>query len=1006
MSRPVLVRLLGPVDVLVDGTIWHVRGLRRKAVLAALALHAGEIVSTKRLIEFVWDNEAPRTAATTLRSHLSDLRRLLDNRIPLLARPPGYLLDIGDGATDVQTARRLIGQAAQSLKASEREALLRKAIALWRDRPLADLSELGSFEPSAHQLRELLLQAHQLLIDTRLDMGQHNELIPELESLSQSYPLHEPIHAKLMLALYRTGRQGDALEIYHRLRRALDHDLGLGPSRQLSDLETAILRQDPGLDLPAATVTTAATQAVTSQPIPVASTTPAQLPPAIATFTGRSKELTHLDSFLAGTGGAHGGAAPPGAAIIAAISGTAGVGKTTLAVAWAHRTAAHFPDGQLFINLRGFDPSGTPMTSADAISTFLETLGVPAERIPSSLDAQIGLYRSLLAGKRVLLLLDNARSADQVRPLLPSAPGCLTIVTSRNQLTSSAATDGAHLLALDLLSTAEAHELLARRVGADRTAAEPDAVAEIITHCAQLPLALAITAAHAAANPHLPLTALAAQLRNTPVKLDTLDGGDAATDIRVVFTWSYDTLDSAAARLFRMLGLHPGSDISAAAAASLAGQPVQQVHPQLTELVQANLLTEHRPGRYAFHDLLRSFAAGQAHINDSDDDRHAALRRVLDHYLHTANNAARLLYPPSPVYSIDLAPSPSNITLGDFDSEDAATKWCIAERAAILAAIDYAADNGFDAHTWQLAWCFRPFLHRQGLWCAEHETQHRALTAARRLNHKIAEAKALHALAVAHMRLGRFDSGEHYFLQALSLNESLNDPAAEALTHMGMSDLAGRRGRPTDALEHAKRALDLCRTAGDDLAGDALNHIGWHYAQLGDYHQALIHCQKALALQEGLGYVAGQADTWDSLGYAHHGLAQYDQAVLCYQHAVELYRSLGDRYNEADTLTSLGMTFNAAGNDDAADKAWKEALKILDQLDSSRSDRLRNILRSDRPGNLTPGLSGSPKPAESWRIWPVGMPTAPGQNGWPNCTPRRPDPRRFRDAEAEPAAGG
>ena len=453
--------------------------------------------------------------------------------------------------------------------------------------------------------------------------------------MAAEYPLDEQVHAQLMVALYRTGRQADALSVYRRLRRTLAEELGIDPGQALRELETAILRQDPSLDTPA--------PAIALRPAAPAALVPAQLPPTVAAFAGRSTELASLDAILPRQG--QGGPGQDAAVVISVIAGTAGVGKTALAVHWAHRVAARFPDGQLYVNLRGFDPCGPAADPAQALRGFLDAFALPPERIPASLDAQMALYRSLLAGKRVLVVLDNARDAEQVRPLLPGSPGCLAIVTSRNHLTGLIATQGAHPLDLDLLTPAEARELLARRLGTGRAGGEPEAVDEIIAGCAGLPLALTIAAARAATSPGFPLDVFAAELREASRVLDPFDAGDVATDVRAVFSWSYRALSPDAARLFRLLSLHPGPDITVTAAASLAGIPAARARALLAELTRGHLLAEPRPGQYAFHDLLRAYATEQTHAHDDDDARRSAAGRVLDHCLHAAHAAATLIDP-------------------------------------------------------------------------------------------------------------------------------------------------------------------------------------------------------------------------------------------------------------------------------------------------------------------------------------------------------------------------
>jgi hypothetical protein len=530
---------------------------------------------------------------------VSYLRGVLGAKTTILARPPGYVLPLPSDGTDVQVAERLLTQGTQSADPADAVRQLQSALALWRGQPLADVTQLDWLSRQAERLVLLQMRIRQELSEARLAAGEHARILPELEQMVADHPLNERVHGQLMLALYRSGRQADALAIYHRLRRTLGEELGIDPSRDLRDLETAILQQDPSLDVQAR-----GTASVSATPVP------AQLPPAVAAFTGRGAELACLDAIAAEA--ALAGPASPAAAVISAVSGTAGVGKTALAVHWAHRVAGQFPDGQLYVNLRGFDPSGAALEPGQALRGFLDAFGVPSTRIPEDPTAQTGLFRSLLAGKRVLVVLDNARDAEQVRPLLPGSPGCLAVVTSRSDLASLVAAEGARPVSLDLLPVAEAGELLARRLGEARVASEPAAVSEIIERCARLPLALAIAAAHAAARPGFPLAAIAAGLRGATANLDPFDGTDLATDVRAVFSWSCRLLGEDAAGLFVLLGLHPGPDISVRAAASLAGIPPRRAEALLAELAGAHLLSEPSPGRYAAHDLLRAYAAEQA----------------------------------------------------------------------------------------------------------------------------------------------------------------------------------------------------------------------------------------------------------------------------------------------------------------------------------------------------------------------------------------------------------
>jgi len=924
------VRLLGPVDVMADSQRRPVPGLRRKAVLATLALQSGQIVSVSQLAEVVWGDSAPPTVLNTLQSHVSQLRHVLGSKPAIRAQPPGYVLDLGPDGTDVQVAERLLQQGQQSADPVLAARWLRAALALWRGRPLADLAGLPWLEEQAGRLELLGAAVRRALFEARLAAGEHAALLPELEQLVAARPLDEQAQAQLMLALYRSGRQADALAAYRRLHRTLDEELGIYPSLELRDLEAAILRQDPALDAPTAAATM--TQAAPAVPVP------AQLPPAVPAFAGRGPELARLDALLPTT--AQPGAARPGQAVTPVLSGTAGVGKTTLAVHWAHRVAARFPDGQLYVNLQGFDPGGAALEPSEAARGFLEAFGVPASRIPATLPAQAALYRSLLAGKRVLVVLDNARDVEQVRPLLPGSPGCLAVVTSRDRLTGLVATDGAFPLTLDLLPAADARDLLAQRLGPGRVASEPAAVADIVAGCARLPLALTIAAARAATHPTFPLAVLATELREATHALDPFQGGDLATDVRAVFSWSYRALSPGAARLFRLLGLHPGPDIGLAAAASLAAAGADRVRVPLAELTRAHLLAEYAPGRYAFHDLLRSYAAEQALAEDGQEARDAAVHRVLDHYLHTAGRAAMLLKPHSP--PLTLIPAQPGVTLGEPATAEDALAWFTAEHAALLAAVLHAAGAGCGQYAWQLAWTLSTAFLRRGSWNDNARAQHAALGAARRLADTAGEAHASHGLALGYARSGRFADAYPQFQHALGLFETAGDHFSQAHIHDSLAWLCERDQRPADALSHAMRALDLFRAAGD-RPGEAmaLNDIGYCRALLGDYQDAITYCEQALDAIQQLGERNWEAATWDSLGYIHHQLGDYQQSVACYQRAIGLYRELTDRFNEADTLDHLGDVQLSAGDAAAAQQTWTAALRIYDQLDHPDGDQVR-----------------------------------------------------------------
>jgi tetratricopeptide (TPR) repeat protein len=669
---------------------------------------------------------------------------------------------------------------------------------------------------------------------------------------------------------------------------------------------------------------------------------PRQVPVAARHFAGRAGALTVLAGLAAEAGGADGAGR---AMVISVIEGTAGIGKTALAVHFAHQVAGDFPDGQLYVNLRGFDPAGPPMTPGEAIRIFLDALGVRAAQLPASLEAQSGLYRSLLAGRRMLVLLDNARDAGQVRPLLPASPGCFVLVTSRSQLTGLAAAEGAMPLALDLLTGDEAHELLAARLGGDRLGADPAAAQELIGLCARLPLALAIAAARASTQPALPLAALAAELRDAGGRLDALDVGDAAASVRAVFSWSYQQLDAAAARMFRLLGLHPGPGIGAPAAASLAGLPPRQARAVLAELTRAHLLAEPAPGRFAFHDLLRAYAAERAQADEDDAERHAAIHRMLDHYLHTAHPAALLIHPTSrKITPPPLQPGVEPQCLADIGQAQA---WFEAERQALMGVAAQALEAAFYTHAWQIAWALGRFLDLLGHWDDWIAAEQIVLAATERLGDRAAQAFAHWQFGYARARLGDHGDAHAHLEQALSIYTELGDRAGAADAHTALGVTLEEQGRDADALGHTRQALELFTAAGD-RAGQALalNGIGWLHIKLGDHRQALTSCGQALELFQELGYPRLEADIWDSLGYAHHHLGDHAESAACYQRALALYREIGDRFALAGTLDHFGDTRHAAGRPDEAGAAWEEALAILDDLHHPDAGQVRTKLAS------------------------------------------------------------
>ncbi|MFF2518970.1 BTAD domain-containing putative transcriptional regulator [Streptomyces sp. NPDC058086] len=910
---------------------------KQRAVLAILLLGEGAQVSVQTLVDAVWGTGSPGSALSSLRTYVYRLRQLLG---------PPAIHSVGDGyqmstcpdSLDLTAFRHLVGRADQARRDNDSKAAARylnDALAHWQGTALTGIR--GEYaQAQRDRLDRLRLSALEASFAVRLDLGEHTDIARELAALVAEHPMDERFREMLMLALYRSGRQAEALMTYSEARSLLADELGIDPGPALRHMHERILRADVALTTPPAS-----THPPQQAPL---QTTPAQLPVDLPAFVGRAAQLAQVDLMLDGDDGmpAHVG--------VAVITGMAGVGKSTFAVHWAHRVASRFPDGQLYINLRGFDPSGLPVSPDRALRTVLESFGSEPISLPQDADALAACYRTQLAGRQVLLLLDNARDAQQVRPLLPANPGCMVIVTSRNRLSGLIATDGAHPVHLDVLTLAEARDFLARRLSANRAAAEPAALDEIIEHCARLPLALSIAAARALARSAFPLATLAHELANGQSRLNTLSGCDTAADVRAVFSWSYHALTPAAARLFRLIALYPGPDTSLAAAASLAGLTVPHTYQLLTELTEAHLVDEPGPGRYVLHDLLRAYADELTCATDAPDERHAARIRVLDHYLHSAHRAGRAYSPDRQAIAL---PAPSQgVQAEEFpegpERAGPAAAWLDTEQAVLMAAIRTAAAHGCDTHTWQLAWAIGHHLDRKAHWHDLEATQRMAMEAAKRLEDLCAQAHVHQNLARAAACLGRVEEARNHMERAVELFTAAGEMTACAESHRLLSWVAEQQGDLEAALSHAEQSLARHRVTGDPgpRTAAALNAVGWCHILLGQHPQALAHCQEALAITEVHHRPYLAADILDSIGLAQHHLGRHSDAVASYEQALALFRKVGVPYAEADTLRRLGDTHRSSGQVEQARAAWTQALAVLERLDHADKEAVRAQLKA------------------------------------------------------------
>lgn len=659
---------------------------------------------------------------------------------------------------------------------------------------------------------------------------------------------------------------------------------------------------------------------------------PAQLPRDLPVFAGRAAE----SAWLSAVNGAPGRPAPSGAPVVV-IGGAPGVGKTTFAVHHAHRVASSFPDGQLFVNLCGFHPTAPAVEPGDTLHGFLTALGVPAQRIPEDTDGRSTLFRSLLAGRRVLLVLDNARDEQQVRPLLPAGGGCLTLVTSRNRLPGLIATEGAKTLTLALPSQAEAHETLARRLGAERLDAEPAATADIIQLCGRLPLALAVVAARAELDPTFPLHAVADDLRHAHGGLEAFTGFDDTTDVRSVFSWSYRSLDEAVARLFRLLALHPGPDITAAAAAGLAGLPLPRARRLLSVLTRSCLVEQPLPGRYALHDLLRGYATELTHTHDDTSERHHATLRVLDHYMFTAYQGNRLFKQDS-LPELDLGSPGADVTPEDLTTVGQANRWFAAEHRVLAALLHTAVGQRMDHHITGLAWSLKEYLNRQEYWPEAITALTPALDVARRRGDRLEEGRCLRHIGGIHGYLGHEEQALCHLTRAITILGELGAVGEQARAHYAMACALHLFGRTPEAVVASERGLALSRATGDQLwTAECLVELAWFHSNLGQHEKGLTLSQEAISLFQLLDAPWQQAQNWDVLGHILRQLGRYEESVTTYRQAVEAFEELGDQRNAVGALMRLGDTRLAMGDSEAARAEWTRALAGAEQHALSRS---------------------------------------------------------------------
>jgi DNA-binding SARP family transcriptional activator len=889
-------RLLGPVEAWTDGRQLPVRGSLQRRLLAALLLHANRVLATERLIELLWGEQPPKTARADLQGRISNLRRVLDPAGDRLRfRPPGYALSVAPAELDLQEFMRLADEGRHRLAVGEVEEASRAlaaALALWRGPPLDGVEGLGA---EAARLEERRLAALEDRIEADLRLGRHGTLVAELTALVAEQPIRERLRGHLMLALYRSGRQAEALAAFRDLRGRLVEELGVEPSPPVQRLHERILVTGPELDAPAPPLPDDFPAPPPAGPAPV----PSQLPPAVWELTGRAEEIASLREPLLRAGTADG-------PVVCAVSGKGGSGKTALAVRVGHELAPSFPDGQLYVNLRGLD-AGSVLDAREALAGFLRALGVDDARLPEAMAERSALYRSLLAGRQVIVVLDDATSERQVRPLLPSQPGCGAIVTSRVTLSGL---ETATQLRLDVLQQADAVRLLARVAGQERVAAEPEAAQEIVRLCGWLPLGVLIAGARLAARRGWPLRVLAARLGDERRRLDELASGDL--EVRASVELSYRGLDDHERRGFRLLGLLGLPDFAPWLLAPPLGGSVADAERMVERLADAQLLDfagvdASGQVRYRLHDLVRLFARERAEAEDSPEERTEAVRQVLAQLLALVDMASAR--EPSGIISLrTIQADPGRV---DRQLAEALLRspraWFDDQRAALVVAVERAGELGLDDLACDLAaacvssW-FRVHNHFE-VW----ERTHRAvLDATRRAGNLRGQAVMLAGLGQLHHELDQFSEGDEYLEQALALFRQLGDRRAEAAALAGLGVAHREQGHYVEALRLLQEAWGAYHAlADDDGMASVAYETGVVYRETGRFDDATAALREALAAYRATGSRRGEGLMLRSIGLVHRATgALADAEELCSQ-ALEIFVDIGDRLSEAYGVQAL-----------------------------------------------------------------------------------------------------
>ena len=914
-----LFEVLGPTVAWDDDARIEIASPMQRALLVALLTRPNQAVPLADLEQVLWEPEAPASARASLHNQMLRLRRALGPRLGERLRtvPPGYLVEVRPAELDEQEFLHRVGRGRAALHRGDWAAAalgFDAALGLWRGDPGSGLPDTAPLAARTRRLAELRLQALEGRIEAGLGQGRHRELLAEIQALADQHPVVEPFHSALMLALYRCDRQAEALAAFRRLRTVLAEELGVEPSAKVQDLHRRLLNADASLTVP---IVTTVPTAMDRDGRGGRDRAPRQLPADTAAFTGRTDELDRLID-IAQEADTH-----ESTVVISAIDGMAGIGKTALAVHAAHRLAKAYPDGQLFLDLHGYTQGRPPRTASEAASWLLRALGVPPEQIPHDGEQAAALYRQRLAGTRTLIVLDNAAAEAQVRPLLPGGGSCLVLVTSRRRLK---ALDDAHAVSLDLLPPPDAVALLRAAAGPGRIPPDDPLSSQIAELCDHLPLALRIAGALLRHRPTWTLEHLAAVLRVQRERVPALSDGER--DLAAVFDLSYASLDERHRRLWRRLGLVPGPDLDAYAAAALMNLDPAAAEGLLQNLVDHNLLIEYRPSRYRLHDLMRAHARALA-AADAAADREAVLDRLLHYYAHTAQSASV----PVARYRRPVPEGPAPGYAPALSDPEAARTWLRTEHLNLDAAQAHARAQDLGEHTIALAAGLAEILQTDGPWTRALEIHHTAAETAERLGRPAARAIALIDLGRVRNLTGDYAGGVDAHTRALEAFRTLGDRhgEADALTDLGRLRLA--TASCPEAGGDLTRALEIYRGLGDRRGeANALTNLGWLRCLAGDYPTAVDALTCALEIHLELGNRLGQANALTLLGRVRRVTEDHRGAGDALACALEIYRELGNRIGQANALKNLGSVRLATGDFRGAGEDHTRAIEIFREL--------------------------------------------------------------------------